>query len=135
MKDQRSITKDAAIEDNRKSDVHKLIARGALLTTFEKIEGTIVRCSQLRAPYNSCAKIESTIVNVIESSIARESDFILPIKAGPEIGVASTKVFTAQLAVLACLTIYFSNRRGLLSKNENSLQNTIESLQKNQYDL
>ena len=61
-----------------------------------------------------------SIVNVIESSIARESDFILPIKAGPEIGVASTKAFTAQLAVLACLTIYFSNRRGLLSKNENS---------------
>ncbi len=61
-----------------------------------------------------------SIVNVIESSIARESDFILPIKAGPEIGVASTKAFTAQLAVLACLTIYFSNRRGLLSKKENS---------------
>ena len=61
-----------------------------------------------------------SIVNVIESSIARESDFILPIKAGPEIGVASTKAFTAQLAVLACLTLYFSNRRGLLSKNENS---------------
>ncbi len=61
-----------------------------------------------------------SIVNVIESSIARESDFILPIKAGPEIGVASTKAFTTQLAVLACLTVYFSNRRGILSKTENS---------------
>ena len=65
-------------------------------------------------------KVKKTIsiVNVIESSIARESDFILPIKAGPEIGVASTKAFTSQVAGLACLTIYFSDRRGLLSKKD-----------------
>ena len=61
-----------------------------------------------------------SIVNVVESSIARESEFVLPIKAGPEIGVASTKAFTAQLAVLACLAINFSNKRGLISRKENS---------------
>ena len=44
-----------------------------------------------------------SIVNVRESSIARESDWILPILAGPEIGVASTKAFTCQLAV-CCLS-------------------------------
>ena len=76
-------------------------------------------------------KVKKTIsiVNVIESSIARESDFILPIKAGPEIGVASTKAFTSQLAVLACLTIYFSDRRGLLSKKDISeLVNALVSI-------
>ena len=43
------------------------------------------------------------IVNVPESSIAREADIVLPTFAGPEIGVASTKAFTCQLAVLASL--------------------------------
>ena len=40
-----------------------------------------------------------SIVNVLNSSIARMSDYVLPTLAGPEIGVASTKAFTAQLAV------------------------------------
>ena len=43
-----------------------------------------------------------SIVNVPESSMARESDAVLETVAGPEIGVASTKAFTAQLSVLAC---------------------------------
>ena len=46
-----------------------------------------------------------SIVNVPESSMARESDAVLETVAGPEIGVASTKAFTAQLAVLACLAL------------------------------
>ena len=50
-----------------------------------------------------------SIINVMESSIARDSDFVLPIKAGPEIGVASTKAFTSQLAVLASIVIYMAN--------------------------
>lgn len=44
-----------------------------------------------------------TITNVLGSTLARESDFALPILAGPEIAVASTKAYTAQIAVLACL--------------------------------
>ena len=44
-----------------------------------------------------------SVVNVPTSTIARESDVVLPTLAGPEIGVASTKAFTCQLAVLACL--------------------------------
>ena len=43
------------------------------------------------------------VVNQPESSIAREADVVLPTLAGPEIGVASTKAFTTQLAVLACV--------------------------------
>jgi glucosamine--fructose-6-phosphate aminotransferase (isomerizing) len=53
-----------------------------------------------------------SIVNVRESSIARESDVILPTLAGPEIGVASTKAFTCQLAALACLAIAAGKARG-----------------------
>ncbi len=55
-----------------------------------------------------------SVVNVGESSIARESDVVLPTLAGPEIGVASTKAFTTQLAVLACLTIAAARARGAI---------------------
>ena len=53
-----------------------------------------------------------SIVNAMESSIARESDLALPILAGPEIGVASTKAFTCQLAVLAALALQAARQRG-----------------------
>ncbi len=55
-----------------------------------------------------------SIVNVRESTIARESDAILPTLAGPEIGVASTKAFTCQLTVLACLAIAAGKARGVI---------------------
>ena len=51
------------------------------------------------------------VVNQPESSIAREADIVLPTLAGPEIGVASTKAFTTQLAVLAALTIAMARIR------------------------
>jgi glucosamine--fructose-6-phosphate aminotransferase (isomerizing) len=56
------------------------------------------------------------IVNVPESSIAREADIVLPTFAGPEIGVASTKAFTCQLSVLASLAIGAGRARGNLSE-------------------
>jgi glucosamine--fructose-6-phosphate aminotransferase (isomerizing) len=55
-----------------------------------------------------------SVVNVRESSIARESDCVLPTLAGPEIGVASTKAFTCQLTVLACLAIAAGKARGFI---------------------
>jgi glucosamine--fructose-6-phosphate aminotransferase (isomerizing) len=58
------------------------------------------------------------IVNVAESSMARESDAALLTVAGPEIGVASTKAFTAQLAVLAGLAIGMGRARGHVSEAE-----------------
>jgi glucosamine--fructose-6-phosphate aminotransferase (isomerizing) len=54
------------------------------------------------------------IVNQPESAIAREADVVLQTLAGPEIGVASTKAFTTQLAVLACLTIALARARGTI---------------------
>jgi glucosamine--fructose-6-phosphate aminotransferase (isomerizing) len=57
----------------------------------------------------------ASIVNVRTSTIARESDAVLPTLAGPEIGVASTKAFTCQLAALACLAIALGRARGTIS--------------------
>jgi len=59
-----------------------------------------------------------SIVNVPTSSIARESDVVMPTLAGPEIGVASTKAFTCQLAALACLAIAAGRARGSLSEDD-----------------
>jgi glucosamine--fructose-6-phosphate aminotransferase (isomerizing) len=56
------------------------------------------------------------VVNVPESSIAREADIVLPTYAGPEIGVASTKAFTCQLAALASFAIAAGEARGHLSE-------------------
>ncbi|ESW91569.1 glucosamine--fructose-6-phosphate aminotransferase [Mesorhizobium sp. LSHC422A00] len=58
------------------------------------------------------------IVNVRESTMARESDVVLPTLAGPEIGVASTKAFTCQLSVLASLAVRAGVARGTISKDE-----------------
>ena len=55
-----------------------------------------------------------SVVNVGESSIARESDVVLPTLAGPEIGVASTKAFTTQLTSLACFVIAVGKANGTL---------------------
>ncbi|MGY6635252.1 MAG: glutamine--fructose-6-phosphate transaminase (isomerizing) [Alkalilacustris sp.] len=56
------------------------------------------------------------VVNVPTSSIARESDVVLPLQAGPEIGVASTKAFTAQLLVLALMALGAARQRGRLDQ-------------------
>src|SRR3954468_8809495 len=58
------------------------------------------------------------VVNVPSSTIARESDVVMPTLAGPEIGVASTKAFTCQLAALLCLTIAAGRMRGTLSTED-----------------
>jgi len=59
-----------------------------------------------------------SVVNVVESSIARLTDFVLPIHAGPEIGVASTKAFTGQMLVLYILAIKLSESRKEISKSD-----------------
>ena len=59
-----------------------------------------------------------SVVNVTESSIARASDAIMPTFAGPEIGVASTKAFTCQLATLAVLAVRTGLARGAISSDD-----------------
>jgi len=59
-----------------------------------------------------------SVVNVPTSSMARESDLLMPTLAGPEIGVASTKAFTCQLAALACLAVAAGRARGVLNESD-----------------
>ncbi len=70
-----------------------------------------------------------SILNVEHSTMGRESDLVLGMVAGPEISVASTKAFTAQLAVLAALTIDFARQRNLLDeKRERELTDNLLDL-------
>ena len=64
------------------------------------------------------------VVNQPESTIARESDAVLPTLAGPEIGVASTKAFTTQLAVLACFTLALARARGTIDAAQEATLST-----------
>ncbi|MEN8860038.1 glutamine--fructose-6-phosphate transaminase (isomerizing) [Qipengyuania flava] len=73
------------------------------------------------AALRHCKENEQTIgviVNVPTSSMAREADLLLPTHAGPEIGVASTKAFACQLAVLAALAAHMAVKKGLMSRDE-----------------
>ena len=69
-----------------------------------------------------------SIVNVVESTIARNADWVLPIHVGPEIGVASTKAFLGQLIVLYILSLKISSLRNNISSDFYSL--SIENLKK-----
>ena len=69
-----------------------------------------------------------SIVNVVESTIARNSDWVLPIHAGPEIGVASTKAFLGQLIVLYILSLKLSNVREDINKK--TYDRNVENLKK-----
>jgi len=60
----------------------------------------------------------AVVVNVPTSSMAREADLLLPTHAGPEIGVASTKAFTCQLAVLAALAANLARAKGRIDESE-----------------
>ena len=68
------------------------------------------------------------IVNVVESSIARLADFVLPIHAGPEIGVASTKAFLGQMLVLLILTLKISKDRKEI--DQQNFKKLIEEIKK-----
>jgi len=69
-----------------------------------------------------------TICNVPESSLVRESDLVLMTRAGPEIGVASTKAFTTQLVCIMLLVIVLGRRFGLTEKQEAQLVSELEKL-------
>jgi glucosamine--fructose-6-phosphate aminotransferase (isomerizing) len=69
------------------------------------------------------------VVNVAESTLAREADAVLRTLAGPEIGVASTKAFTTQLATLACLALGAARARGRLTpEREEELTRALDEL-------
>ncbi|MGD9497912.1 MAG: glutamine--fructose-6-phosphate transaminase (isomerizing), partial [Armatimonadota bacterium] len=75
---------------------------------------TLVALRELR---EKGAKVVS-VVNVVDSSIARESDGVVYIQAGPEIGVASTKAYTLQILTIALIATHFADVRGAASEHE-----------------
>ncbi len=84
------------------------------------------------AALRHCRTADQTIavvVNVPTSSMAREADLLLPTHAGPEIGVASTKAFTCQLAVLAALAAHFAVGKGQMGRAEEAgiVQHLLEA--------
>lgn len=68
------------------------------------------------------------IVNVVGSSIAREAKYVLYIKAGCEIAVATTKAYTAQLSIFSLIALYLANSKNLLEKKE--INNILEDIKK-----
>lgn len=71
-----------------------------------------------------------SVVNILNSTIARESDYILPTIAGPEIGVASTKTFTSQLIVLSLFAKYIQQQQNINHSNDKKIFDSLFDLSK-----
>jgi glucosamine--fructose-6-phosphate aminotransferase (isomerizing) len=93
------------------------LPKGGLMIVVSQSGETADTLASLRYAKEQGQHILS-VVNVPTSTIARESDVAALTLAGPEIGVASTKAFTCQLAVLACLALAFGRARGVLPEAE-----------------
>lgn len=105
---------DVASEFRYRSPV---LEKGGLALFISQSGETADTLAALRYCKEHGQKIVS-IVNVAESSMARESDCVLRTLAGPEIGVASTKAFTTQLTLLACFAIALGRAKGTLPRDE-----------------
>jgi len=98
-----------------------VVPEGTLFVTVSQSGETADTLAALREAQEMDYISTLTICNAPESSMVRESDLVMMTNAGPEIGVASTKAFTTQLAALALLTISLARRTGLEEKQEKAL--------------
>jgi len=94
-----------------------VLERGGLALFVSQSGETADTLAALRHARSEGQRI-AVVVNVPTSSMAREADLLLPTHAGPEIGVASTKAFTCQLAVLAALAANLARAKGRLNRDE-----------------
>ena len=94
-----------------------VLERGGLALFVSQSGETADTLAALRHARSEGQRI-AVVVNVPTSSMAREADLLLPTHAGPEIGVASTKAFTCQLAVLAALAANLARAKGRLRRDE-----------------
>ena len=94
-----------------------VMEEGGLMIVISQSGETADTLAALRHAKSEGQKI-AAVVNVPTSSMAREADLLLPTHAGPEIGVASTKAFTCQLAVLAALAANLARDKGRLTPAE-----------------
>ncbi len=102
-----------------------IIKEGTLFITVSQSGETIDTLQSLREAKNKGARVIS-IVNVVGSSIARESDDVFYTWAGPEIGVASTKAFTTQIMALYMISTHFASLKGCM--DEETYQKRIKDL-------
>ena len=94
-----------------------VVGKGTLCIPISQSGETADTLAGLREAKGKGA-VAISICNVVSSTIARESDGVIYTHAGPEIGVASTKAFTTQLAALYLLALHLSSARGTLSEKE-----------------
>jgi len=105
-----------------------VVLDGTLFITISQSGETADTLAALRAAKEMNYVSTLTICNSPESSMVRESDLVIMTNAGPEIGVASTKAFTTQLAALALLTISLARRNGLEERQEKALVAQLNEL-------
>lgn len=105
-----------------------VVRRGTLFVTISQSGETADTLAALREAKRSGFAHSLAICNVPESSLTRESELVLMTRAGPEIGVASTKAFTTQLVALMLLTIVLGRRHGMTPDVVGTLVAQLESL-------
>jgi len=105
-----------------------VVPENTLFVTISQSGETADTLAALRAAKERDYVSTLAICNVPESSLVRESDLVMMTRAGQEIGVASTKAFTTQLAALALLTISLARRNGLPADHEKILVNQLNEL-------
>jgi len=105
-----------------------VLGEGTLLVTISQSGETADTLAALREAKAAGCAHSLAICNVPESSLTRESEAVLMTRAGPEIGVASTKAFTTQLVALMMLVIVVGRRHGLTDVAEKDLVSQLEKL-------
>ncbi len=105
-----------------------VVKEGTLFVTLSQSGETADTLACLRDSAQSGYVSRLAICNVPTSSLARESDLVFLTRAGPEIGVASTKAFTTQLLSLLMLTLVLGREHGLSQAAENAVNNSLRDL-------
>ena len=106
----------------------QVVRRNSLVVTISQSGETADTLAGLKEAKRLGFGKTLTICNVPESSLVRESDLALMTRAGPEIGVASTKAFTTQLVALMLLVIVLGRRHGMSGREEARLVGQLQSL-------
>jgi glutamine---fructose-6-phosphate transaminase (isomerizing) len=105
-----------------------VVRRNSLIVTLSQSGETADTLAGLKEAKRLGFGHSLSICNVPESSLVRESDLVLLTRAGPEIGVASTKAFTTQLVALMLLVITLGRRHGLSESDEQRIVDELEKL-------
>ncbi|MDH5327286.1 MAG: glutamine--fructose-6-phosphate transaminase (isomerizing) [Gammaproteobacteria bacterium] len=105
-----------------------VVRRNSLIVTLSQSGETADTLAGLKEAKRLGFGYSLAICNVPESSLVRESDLVLMTRAGPEIGVASTKAFTTQLVALMLLVIAMGRRQGMSEEQEKNIIAQLESL-------